>query len=389
MKNPFRFGDPVSGEFYLDRSELRQTVSTFLNNNINVVLVGPRRFGKTSFIINLQRHFRQDGFKTIYLDAFNVTSHRDFFNQLISALAVEQSFFQGLKAWILDLPKKLKPVISFESNASSPEMTVSLSTQKASDEDMKQLISSALGSLAGLDDHVCIAMDEFQTIGELDDKGWLEATIRSKMQLSKNVSFIFSGSRHGLIHNMFNDKARPFYRSCQIIDFPPLGNEFTDWIVERFNLVSTKCTPGVINYMRHLVDDTPNYVQMACFNLVAHEFRNINKGTVDEILAIITSQNSYAYQTLLNSLTPVQRRVLRLAACEGKSIFGKQALAKYEIKSASHVSQAINSLVAKQILDDIGTKNGSVIFDDPLFAIWLRKEFNKILNIKDHPIDHG
>ena len=51
MTNPFKFGDPVEGDYYLPRPELLQSVCGFLGNRIHVVLMGPRRFGKTSFVL--------------------------------------------------------------------------------------------------------------------------------------------------------------------------------------------------------------------------------------------------------------------------------------------------------------------------------------------------
>ena len=46
----------------------------------------------------------------------------------------------------------------------------------------------------------------------------------------------------------------------------------------------------------------------------------------------------------------------------------------FEISSGPALASAIKSLKDKQILDE-GTKRGRVVFDDPLFAIWLRTEF--------------
>jgi hypothetical protein len=173
---------------------------------------------------------------------------------------------------------------------------------------------------------------------------------------------------------MFNNASRPFYRSCQLIDFPPLSLDFTDWILKRFEKVSVRADRNAIEYLRKSMDDTPDYVQMACFHLVANEVKKVDLKAVDEILYKITLQNSYPYQTILNTLTPVQQRVLRLAACESKAIYTKEVLQKYEIKSGSHVSQAINALIGKQILDE-STGKGVVIFDDPLFRIWLVQTF--------------
>ncbi len=374
--NPFKYGSPVDGDFFVERKELKRTVMSFLTNQIHCVLIGPRRFGKTSFILDLHQEFKQLHYVTLYVDTFNVTGHRDFLQQLINAVSSKknsaQRFFQGF----LQVLKKTKPELSVDQSITlSTAFKVSVADHKLSDEEVKQLIIDTLHSLSDLGDRVCITFDEFQTIGNLDDKGWLEATLRSAIQMSKNVSYLFSGSRHGIIHDMFNNSARPFYRSCQLIDFPPLGPEFTQWIIERFNHVGIHSEPNVITHLRELVDDTPNYVQMVCFHIVASEIKQVDTHVIEATLDLITRQNSYPYQTILNSLTPVQRRVLRLAACERKTLFSKENLEKYEIKSGAHVSQALNTLIGKQILD-AGTKKGRVVFDDPLFAIWVQKEFS-------------
>lgn len=102
----------------------------------------------------------------------------------------------------------------------------------------------------------------------------------------------------------------------------------------------------------------------------------VTKEQVYKALNIVVRQNTYAYQTLLASLTPTQQRTLRLAATEGKQIFVKEHLAKYEISSSPALSSAIKSLKDKEILDEEGAGRGTVIFDDPLFAIWLRIELN-------------
>ena len=113
---------------------------------------------------------------------------------------------------------------------------------------------------------------------------------------------------------------------------------------------------------------------MACFHLVAQGITEVDLKRIDEVLRTIVRQNSYAYQTLLNTLTAIQQRALRLAAKENEQIFSKDLLAQYEIPSGPTMASVVKALKQKQILDE-GTAKGKVIFDDPLFAIWLRTEF--------------
>jgi hypothetical protein len=366
-QNPFKFGDPVQGDFYLERTDLRNSVINFLANGINVVLIGPRRFGKTSFLLDLIKTESFTNNHTILVDLFNMTSLKDFYRQFIHAVKPKTPLAHKMKDWISSTKLKLE----YSPDSSS----FALSLTKTSDDDLKSLILQSFDSIAGFSKRILIAFDEFQSIAKLQDGGWLEATIRSKMQSHKELSFIFSGSRRGIIHDIFNNPSRPFYKSCQLIDFPALGDELTDWVIQRFASIGITCDRDSIKYLRTKVDDTPNYVQMVCFHIVANGHRNVRQEVIDGTLHTIVRQNSYPYQTLLNTLTATQQRVLRMCAKERKSIFSQEFLGKYEIKSPAHVSQAVNSLKSKQILDE-GTAKGIVIFDDPLFAIWLNQQFS-------------
>ncbi len=369
--NPFKFGDPVQGAYYLDRPELSSLVRQFLNNRIHVVLMGPRRFGKTSFVLNLLTNLEQEGYTCLLIDIFNITSHKDFLNQMLRAIQSKGDFRSKLKT-LWRKVGRIAPKVSAEIDPATGTSSIGFTLGQLGEEDVKSAIQDLLEELSGLGEKVIVSLDEFQKISEIDDKGWLEATLRTHMQRLTNVAFLFTGSRKSLISEMLNDPARPLYRSCQTIEFPTFGPEFTDWVMERFAIVGIKCEKQAIVYLRELVQDTPNYVQMVCFHLVAQARSKITYKVVEEVLGTVARQNAYAYQTLLNSLTLGQQRVLRLAANERRSLFQKSMLLKYEISGPSALHSSINALKTKGILDEEGTGKGNVLFDDPLFAYWLR-----------------
>ncbi len=375
--NPFKFGNPVEAEFYLPRTQLENTVCQFLDNRIHVVLIGPRRFGKTSFILNLLEKYDTESRPYLYVDIFNITSHKDFLHQVLRGLRSKKKWGSILKS-ILQAIAKVRPKIStqVDTYTGQPSFDLSLDLIANSDKDVKEIIQDVLSELEKLGKGLLFVIDEFQKIAEIGDEGWLEATLRTHMQQLRNTSFLFTGSRRSVISEMLNNSARPLYRFCQPIEFPAFGDEFTAWIIARFKSVGITCEADAVDHLRRLVQDTPNYVQMVCFHLVALGVNQVTKEEVDRALNIVVRQNAYAYQTLLASLTPTQQRTLRLAAREGKQIFAKEYLAKYEISSSPALSSAIKSLKEKDILDEEGAGRGTVIFDDPLFAIWLRIEFN-------------
>jgi len=372
--NPFKFGDPVEGEYYLPHPELAKTVTQFLENRIHVVLIGPRRFGKTSFVLNLLQTLQASSYTCIFADIFNITSHRDFLFQVLRALKPKKNGILGIKDAVCKI-RNLRPKISADIDPNTQMPTFSLTLEQSSNKDVKEMIQDFFCSLELLGEKVIFAIDEFQKITDIDDKGWLEATLRTYMQKLKNTSFLFTGSRRSIIYDMLNNHTRPLYRACQPIEFPSFGEEFTDWVIKRFADVSIACERPAVEHLRRLVHDTPNYVQMVCFHLVAQGKKIITTEEIEHTLTMVVQQNAYAYQTLLNSLTPTQQRALRLAAKENRQIFAKDLLAKYEIASGPALASSLKALKDKGILDEEGTTRGSVIFDDPLFSLWLKNSF--------------
>lgn len=374
--NPFKFGDPVEGDYYLSRPDLERFVSQFLINRIHVVLIGPRRFGKTSFLLNLLKNLTEESHSYIFVDIFNITSHKDFLHQMLRALKTRTSWIDNLKSVLTSIPK-IRPKIStqIDTHTGQPSFDFTLDTSLSSENDVKEMIQDVFSGLSKLGKGLIFAIDEFQKITEIDDAGWLEATLRTHMQQLRNTSFIFTGSRRSVIYDMLNNPSRPLYKFCQSIEFPAFGDEFTEWILKRFKNVGITCHRDAIEHLRGVVQDTPNYVQMVCFHLTALGKTNITIEEVNNALKTVVQQNAYAYQTLLSTLTPTQQRTLRLAAKEGRQIFAKELLSKYEISSGAALSSAIKALKEKEILDEEGAGRGTVVFDDPLFAIWLKTSF--------------
>lgn len=372
--NPFRFGDPVEGDYYLPRPDLENLVSQFLINRIHVVLIGPRRFGKTSFLLNLLKNLNKKSHSYVYIDIFNITSHKDFLHQMLRGLKNREGWVDSVKSTLKSL-SSLRPKISTQLDPLTGNPSWDFTLEAAAQKDVKEAIQDVLSSLGKLDKGLIFAIDEFQKISEIDDGGWLEATLRTHMQQLRNISFIFTGSRKSIIYDMLNNPSRPLYKFCQAIDFPSFGEEFTDWILERFASVGIECQRKAMEHLKSLVQNTPNYVQMVCFHLVALGKNKITLAEVDNALKIVVRQNAYAYQTLLGTLTPTQQRTLRLAAKEGKQIYTKKFLSKYEIATGAALSSAIKALKDKEILEEEAGGRGTVIFDDPLFAFWLKASF--------------
>jgi uncharacterized protein len=371
--NPFKYGAPVDGEYYLPRAKLTDSLQKFVRGGVSVVLIGPRRMGKTSFVKDFLRQEEAAGAQTLYVDIYSITSHKDFLSQLLRAIR-SKSQTQVFKGWLNRLGK-LRPKVSWEPGHNGAQ-SFSFSADFSDQTEVKEEVIDALDALDGLPKPLIVCIDEFQKVAELEDDGWLEATLRTSMQSLKHVTFVFTGSKRSLIEEMLNNSSRPFFKSCQQVTFPVFDEEFTDWVVGRFAKAHIECERDAITLLRRRVGDTPNYVQMVAFHLVAEGVRKVTSEEIEVILPRIVAQSSFAYETLLSSLPAGQQRAVRLAAHESEEIYNKDFLKRYEITSGPALASAVRALKEKGIIDE-GSKRGRVSFDDPMFALWLRHNFPK------------
>lgn len=74
MENPFKYGGVVRGPFFADRKEELAELSGEMKNLNKVFLISPRRFGKSSLLVNLFDKMEGEGFVTAYLD---LNAHAD------------------------------------------------------------------------------------------------------------------------------------------------------------------------------------------------------------------------------------------------------------------------------------------------------------------------
>ena len=371
IKNPFKYGAPVEGEYYFPLPGFRKLVRSYLDNRINVVLYGPRRFGKTSFILDLAKEEEKEKKTFILIDVYNVTSHLDFLQQVLRGLRPKQTWVQKLKDKVFKA--RLVPSAVLDPMG---QMTYSLSPDFSSAKDVKELIQDTFSAFSKLDESVIVVIDEFQKIFQLDDSGWLQHTVRTQMQELKNCVFLFSGSKKSVLSDMLNDPNNPFYKSCEILDMPILGDDFTGWVIERFKKINIQCEKKAIVELRKLVHDTPNYIQQTCFHIATQAIKKlIDSYQVKQALHTIVKQNAYTFETIHNSLTLLQQRALRLCANEDKAIFSREFINRYQIPNAPTLAQSIKALKRRGILDPT-PKPGQVNFEDPLFKIWIQIELS-------------
>ena len=76
----------VEGENFTDRVQETRRLKLDFENGINVILVSPRRMGKSSIVKKVKSEITNPAIKVILMDIYDCRSEYDFYNRFASVL---------------------------------------------------------------------------------------------------------------------------------------------------------------------------------------------------------------------------------------------------------------------------------------------------------------
>ena len=108
----FAFGVFVSGEQFYDRVEIRADLLRYIRNRQNVLLYGPRRYGKSSLASDVAGELRREGRVCIWFDLMKVNSLDHFVREYAKAAYAVASRTERNLQKALDFFRALRPKVS-------------------------------------------------------------------------------------------------------------------------------------------------------------------------------------------------------------------------------------------------------------------------------------
>lgn len=373
MKKAFVYGVSVAGENFTDRvSETRRLKMDFENGQ-NVILLSPRRMGKTSLVQKVMHEVDKDKVKVIYLDIYDCKSDIDFYRKFASEVLRAAA---GKADMILDYARQfltsLVPQISF---SPSPDSTMSLSlgiNMRSCDKPEEVLnLPERIAEKTGT--HIVVCIDEFQQIGEMPDSISLQKRMRSVWQLQQNVSYCLFGSKKHMLHRLFKDKRMPFYLFGDTIELDVIPTD--DWVTFICHKFEEKNIGITILQAARICTSVRNYssyVQQLAWNVMLLSDNEVTDEIIDAAIEETIRQNSALYQEQIKDLSSFQMNFLR-AICQGihSGFTSKDILERFHLGAKSNISRLHTSLIEKELIE---SKDGQLFFMDSVFEIWFRKE---------------
>ena len=368
--NPFLIAGYYSPAYFCDREIETSKLISALENDRNISLMSPRRFGKTGLIHHAFFNIAEKDkhVACIYFDIYSTQNLSDFVKVFAeSVLGKVESRVETTMQKFASFFKNFRPVLSYNALSGQPELSVKIEPETAA-----QSLQEVFSYLKQSTKRCYIAIDEFQQIAEYPEKG-TEALLRSYIQFLPHVKFIFSGSRQHLMREMFLSAKRPFYQSTQIMSLDAINkNNYYQFANAHFQNNNFTITEECFDTIYSQFEGHTWYVQAVLNRLFAYR-KNLNKpDIVFYALRELLEENTYSYQELLNAYSGVQVNLLRAIAKEKKvvQITSGDFIAKYKLKNASSISRALKTMIDNELI--YKSKKGYMVYDRFL-GLWLDK----------------
>ena len=373
MQNPFRYGAKVTGGAFYDRREIKSSMLNVIDGCNNVVLYGPRRYGKSSLVAEIIEELSEKGVICVYMNMMEVASLSDFIIGYTRLVTSKVSSIASVLKQFAGAFKRIRPVLGLDQEG-KPELSLSFAVSKPGVGELREALDLPT-KLYPKGSRMVIVLDEFQEVAELGLGNEFERVMRSVIENHSDISYVFLGSKTHMLKRMFSKPSRPFYRSAQSfsLGLPP-SDESRDFLIARFESVGIELYASVAEKMVKLSGNVPYYLQALgswVFRSVSERGGNaVEESDVDEGYMWMYEAEKDLCETRFRQMPESQRLVSRALAVEPVGVFSAEYRARHYLPTLSTVSTAVRRLTADSQIDSV---DGVYRIIDPLFECYLRR----------------
>ena len=358
MANPFKFGSVVSEDYFTNREDEHEKLSQIIASANHVILISPRRFGKTSLVSKV---VADTGRPVLWLDLQVLTNTDDFASQLLKQLFKKYPF-EKLKFMLRNF--RVVPTLSLDPATNNVEVSFQPHVNSFTHlEDVLNMIEK----LGEEKKRPIVVFDEFQDLLLLDKS--LDKRLRSVIQFHKNINYIFFGSSETLMKKIFEKKKSPFYHFGQLFTLKKISYaDFLSFLKTRF----AKKTDHAVEISEKILNFSqchPHYTQQLAFHVwMALERRVYSEDIVNETIETIIMLHDNDFERLWNTFNNTDKKVMIELAFEQSNLLSAPVLYK-NASASSTVFSALKRLTEKGML----IKTEKYEIDDPFFKKWIVK----------------
>jgi uncharacterized protein len=376
MSRPFNYGKLAEVNYFTNRTKEVKWVETQVNAGINCILVSPRRWGKSSLILHTAQLIKKKNKKIVFcfLDLYNIRSEKEFLELFSTTIikAISTSFEDAVRN-VKAVFKQLIPSVALSSDPSA-EIELSFNWK-----DLQKNITEVLNLPEKIavekNIQVVVCVDEFQNISFMDDGIAFQKKLRAHWQKQQNANYILYGSRRHLMMDFFTKSTMPFYRFGEILFLEKIAeSHWIPYITGRFDATNKKISVHLASKIAQLMENHPYYVQQLSQVVWQQTTKTATENSLLEAIEELLDQYTILYQKEVDMLTNYQLNFLKLLCNNEQQHSSAAVLLEYNLGTSANVVRIKTALQNHEIIDVLGKQ---ITFNDPLFAIWLKKRFFK------------
>jgi AAA+ ATPase superfamily predicted ATPase len=346
--NPFKFGTIVESSFFTDRRIELQQIKSVLNSENHLILISPRRFGKTSLVVKALQESER---KHIMLNLQSVVSVEDFACRLLKEVFKIYKF-EKLKYMI----KNFRVVPTLSINPMTDGVDVAIQPMVDS-RVMIEDVFSLLQMLATEDDRLIVVFDEFQEIKAIDKN--LDRLLRSIIQLHKNINYLFLGSQESMMREIFEKKKSPFFHFGQLLNLDKIPYEdFKLYLYDRLSFMedADRMCDEILDFTKcH-----PYYTQQLASQVWEKGKNGEMENIVEEAINRLLEFHDLNFERIWLNFNNTDKRILIWLANNNKP---------YTLLGIAQ--STISSSLKRMLKDGYVIKTTEYEVEDPFFRNWI------------------
>ena len=374
MCKRFVYGVAVSDYNFIGREQETKRLLDNFRGGINVILMSPRRLGKTSLVKHVCNKLDEEDIITIYLDIFGCKSEYDFYNKLAAEVLKQTASKREL--WLEEAKEfiyRLTPKISFSPEPNA-DFAISLGiTPKTHTPEEVLGMAEKIAIKKGK--RIVICIDEFQQIGEMANSKQIQARLRTVWQHQKQVSYCLFGSKHHLMSAIFLHRSMPFYQFGDIISLDKIATaDWVEYIVSHFADGKRTISRALAEDICRFTENYSAYVQQLSWLVFTQkeEGETVTEEDVKQAMNDLLATNEILFMQMIEPLSEYQLNFLRAIASGVTKDFGlSEVREEYKLGSYSNINRLKTALLERDLIEKRGVET---VMTDPVFAKWIKRK---------------
>ena len=374
MYKKFVYGVAVSDYNFIGRERETKRLLDNFKGGINVILMSPRRLGKTSLVKHVCNKLDDKDIITVYLDIFGCKSEYDFYNKLTAEVLKQTAskselWFEEAKEFLY----RLTPKISFSPEPNSDfSISLGITPKTHTPEEVLQMAETIAIKRKK---RIVICIDEFQQIGEMANSKQIQARLRTVWQHQKHVSYCLFGSKHHLMSSIFLHRSMPFFQFGDTISLNKIATEnWVEYIVSHFADGKRTISHALAEEICKFTENYSAYVQQLAWLVftLKEEGETVTEDDVRQAENDLLATNNILFMQMIEPLSEFQLNFLRAIASGIKKDFGlSEVREEYNLGSYSNITRLKTALLERDLIEK---QNTELVITDPIFAKWLKRK---------------